>query len=103
MHVPLGVLSSDGVAEDCIDAVGLGLDLTRRGKQSELKKAGLPWTVSKSFAGSALLSPMTPYNKERFRLDELSFALEVLDPRHAHEQFASAFIDRGLFTVGEWH
>ena len=49
-HVPLGGLAErDPTA--CVRAVGLGLDLTRRGKQTELKKAGLPWTLAKSFAG----------------------------------------------------
>ena len=55
-HVPLGGLPH-GRELECVRAVGLGLDLTRRGKQSELKKGGLPWTVSKSFAGAAVLSP----------------------------------------------
>lgn len=40
-----------------IAAITLGLDLTRRGKQNDLKKAGLPWTRSKSFTGSACLGP----------------------------------------------
>jgi len=57
-HVPLGALAV-GQEVDCVSAVGLGLDLTRRGKQSELKKAGLPWTLAKSFCGGALLSPFT--------------------------------------------
>ena len=49
-HVPLGGLT-DCDPTACVRAVGLGLDLTRRGKQTELKKAGLPWTLAKSFAG----------------------------------------------------
>ena len=49
-HVPLGGLT-DRDPTACVRAVGLGLDLTRRGKQTELKKAGLPWTLAKSFAG----------------------------------------------------
>ena len=35
--------------------VALGLDLTRRDKQSKLKQEGLPWTLAKSFKGSAIL------------------------------------------------
>ena len=51
-HVPLGGLTAaDRDPTACVRAVGLGLDLTRRGKQTELKKAGLPWTLAKSFAG----------------------------------------------------
>jgi len=74
--VPRGKLSLDANGSDCVRAVGLGLDLTRRAKQTELKKAGLPWTASKSFAGSAFLSPMTPCDG-RFNLEDISFALQV--------------------------
>ena len=59
-----------------VKAVGLGLDLTRRGKQSELKKAGLPWTLSKSFAGAALLTPFTECDGS-FSLDDIEFELAV--------------------------
>lgn len=36
---------------------GVGLDMTMRDKQSEAKKAGNPWTISKGFDTSAVLSP----------------------------------------------
>lgn len=45
---------------DDIDAVGLGLDLTNRQKQQDLKSKGLPWTLAKSFLGSTILTPMIP-------------------------------------------
>lgn len=75
-----GMQSMQGHETECIRAVGLGLDLTRRSKQTELKKAGLPWTVSKSFAGSALLTPMTQVDGT-YELDEISFALQVTGAR----------------------
>ena len=56
-HVPLGGLTAERDPTACVRAVGLGLDLTRRGKQAELKKAGLPWTLAKSFAGQASMRP----------------------------------------------
>ncbi|HHX8349575.1 TPA: fumarylacetoacetate hydrolase family protein [Vibrio diabolicus] len=37
-------------------AVGLGLDLTKRGLQSSLKQQGLPWERAKAFDGSAVFS-----------------------------------------------
>ncbi len=37
--------------------VALGLDLTRRDKQAKLKQEGLPWTLAKSFKGSAVVGP----------------------------------------------
>jgi len=39
-----------------VAGVGFGLDLTKRGTQSKLKAAGLPWERSKAFTGSALFS-----------------------------------------------
>ena len=43
-----------------IAGVGLGIDLTRRGVQSQLKTSGLPWAIAKSFAGSAIVSKFLP-------------------------------------------
>ena len=74
-HVPLGGLEGREPTA-CVRAVGLGLDLTRRGKQNELKKAGLPWTLAKSFAGAALLSPFVACDGS-FDLADISFALSV--------------------------
>ncbi len=42
-----------------IQNAALGLDLTDRQKQTELKTAGLPWVLAKSFAGAAIVSPWT--------------------------------------------
>ncbi len=39
-----------------IDAVGFGLDLTKRELQSALKAKQLPWERAKAFDGSAVLS-----------------------------------------------
>ncbi|WP_159737392.1 fumarylacetoacetate hydrolase family protein [Vibrio atypicus] len=41
-------------------AVGLGLDLTKRGLQSQLKGKGLPWERAKAFDGSAVFSRFIP-------------------------------------------
>ncbi len=54
-NIPLGTKNPGWAA---IDAIGLGLDLTRREKQNDLKTKGLPWTLAKSFTGSSVLSPM---------------------------------------------
>jgi 2-keto-4-pentenoate hydratase/2-oxohepta-3-ene-1,7-dioic acid hydratase in catechol pathway len=42
------------------NAVGLGLDLTKRGLQSKLKEKGLPWERAKAFDGSAVFSRFIP-------------------------------------------
>ncbi|MCX6107672.1 MAG: fumarylacetoacetate hydrolase family protein [Proteobacteria bacterium] len=55
-----------------VSALGLGLDLTRREVQNQLKAKGLPWTAAKSFAGSGLLSDFV--EKDRFPdLDAIQF------------------------------
>jgi 5-carboxymethyl-2-hydroxymuconate isomerase len=43
-----------------IDGYAVGLDMTLRDVQSEAKKKGLPWSVSKGFDTSAPLSPFVP-------------------------------------------
>ena len=43
-------------------AVGLGLDLTKRGLQSTLKEKGLPWERAKAFNGSALFTEFVVVN-----------------------------------------
>ncbi|MFM2587308.1 fumarylacetoacetate hydrolase family protein [Vibrio sp. TBV020] len=43
-----------------LSAVGLGLDLTKRELQSQLKTKGLPWERAKAFDGSAVFSRFIP-------------------------------------------
>ena len=45
-----------------ISKVALGLDLTLRELQSELKEQGLPWLRAKGFRQSALLTPSIPFS-----------------------------------------
>ena len=56
-----------------IDAVGFGLDLTRRAVQTSLKKQGLPWERAKAFDGSAVFSQFVRFdgNLEALRLELL--------------------------------
>jgi len=57
LRVGKNLRAGASVPEDLITHVALGLDLTRRKAQTELKAKGLPWTVAKSFAGAAVLGP----------------------------------------------
>ncbi len=50
-------------ARSAIAGVGLGLDLTLREKQNELKAKGQPWELAKAFDGSAPLSGFLPVTK----------------------------------------
>jgi 2-keto-4-pentenoate hydratase/2-oxohepta-3-ene-1,7-dioic acid hydratase in catechol pathway len=54
---------------DVVDAITLGIDVTRRQKQSDLKAAGLPWVLAKSFSGSAVLAPWLLKRDLNFNLE----------------------------------
>ncbi|MEC4725419.1 fumarylacetoacetate hydrolase family protein [Shewanella sp. D64] len=55
-------------------AVGIGLDLTKRTLQSELKAKSLPWERAKAFDGSAVFSDFVEIDKIS---DELNFELSI--------------------------
>ena len=55
------------------DEVGLGIDLTARDVQQQLKEKGLPWEKAKAFDGSAVIGEF--YSKEEFDLENLKFQL----------------------------
>lgn len=63
------------VGPDAVTAVTLGLDLTRRGVQDQLKKKSLPWTIAKSFAGAAILAPFV--SAKGLDLTKVDLQLEV--------------------------
>ena len=48
--------------QDDIELAGIaiGLDLTLRDLQSEMKAAGKPWALAKSFDGAAVISEVKP-------------------------------------------
>lgn len=54
----------------------LGLDLTDREAQNELKKTGSPWELAKSFQGSAVLGPWQPWPGYE-AMKNREFSLEV--------------------------
>jgi len=59
-----------------IEALTLGLDMTLRDVQSELKKNGHPWTTSKVFKDSAIVGPwIEPHAFPNWRTEE--FHLEI--------------------------
>ena len=60
----------------CIAGVTLGLDLTLRDVQVEMKKKGYPWELSKSFDQSSPLGLMRPYD-DSFDLFDIPFACFV--------------------------
>lgn len=62
------------VKEGKLDAVGFGLDLTKRALQSALKAKGLPWERAKAFDGAALFSAFVTLPKD---IEGLSLQLNV--------------------------
>ena len=63
-------------AKEAISAITLGLDMTLRSTQSQLKKQGHPWTIAKVFKDAAVLGPWIPYELFPNYL-EVSFELRV--------------------------
>ena len=47
-------------AQKHIYGYGVGLDMTRRDLQGEMKKQGRPWCIGKAFEQSAPIGPITP-------------------------------------------
>jgi len=60
----------------CVAGVTLGLDLTLRDVQVEVKKKGHPWELSKSFDHSSPLGLLRPYD-DSFDLFDIPFACFV--------------------------
>ncbi|WP_334020473.1 fumarylacetoacetate hydrolase family protein [Alteromonas sp. S015] len=72
---PLKNASNEEV-KNAIWGIGLGLDLTLREVQAELKKQGQPWERAKSFDNSAPLSGFVPLDNVN-NLDDLHFTLTI--------------------------
>ena len=58
-------------AEDAISGFGVGLDMTLRDVQSELKKKGHPWTIAMGFDTSAVLSDFIFKKDYKLTLNEV--------------------------------
>ena len=63
-------------AQRYFDEVTLGIDLTARDIQSKMKKAGLPWELSKGFDGAAPLGRFVPVSSVK-DVNKLDFRLEI--------------------------
>lgn len=76
------VIGKDGVnvpreaALSYIAGYGIGLDVTARDVQGELKKAGRPWTLSKGYRGSGVVSDFVSADKIADPAN-IDFSLEI--------------------------
>jgi 2-keto-4-pentenoate hydratase/2-oxohepta-3-ene-1,7-dioic acid hydratase in catechol pathway len=59
-----------------MDSLAIGLDLTLRDVQNELKSAGHPWEIAKAFDQSAPIGDFMPYTKS-IDLNNISFGCKV--------------------------
>ncbi|OGU83881.1 MAG: 2-oxopent-4-enoate hydratase [Ignavibacteria bacterium RBG_16_35_7] len=57
-------------AENAIIGYGVGLDMTLRDIQNELRKEGNPWTIAKCFDTSAVISDFILKSEYKLSLDE---------------------------------
>ncbi len=69
-------------ARSFITAMGIGLDLTLRDVQNELKDAGKPWLISKGFDGSAPISSAVPIDGVDFNSLELNLTVNGKPRQH---------------------
>lgn len=67
--------ADEAACRAAIAGIGLGLDLTLRDLQNELKKNGHPWEVAKAFDGAAPLSAFL--RPQGIALDDIRFTLQV--------------------------
>ena len=73
----------------------VGLDMTRRDLQAEMKKAGRPWCIAKGFEASAPIGPITP----AARVPGVHRAPIALDVNGTVRQLGH--IDRMIWSVAE--
>jgi 2-keto-4-pentenoate hydratase/2-oxohepta-3-ene-1,7-dioic acid hydratase in catechol pathway len=59
-----------------VSDISVGLDLTLRDVQADLKKKGLPWEIAKAFDQSAPIGDFVPYNQS-IDLNNISFVCKV--------------------------
>lgn len=71
-----GYQLSQEKAREALGWYTIGLDMTKRVLQSELKKAGHPWTIGKVFPDAAIIGPWLPIeNLDQHLSTEFSFSV----------------------------
>ncbi len=71
-----GRVETEEDALSFISGVTVGLDLTLRDVQADLKKKGLPWEIAKSFDQSAPIGDFVPFDQST-DLSNISFGCKV--------------------------
>ncbi|MCS6904433.1 MAG: fumarylacetoacetate hydrolase family protein [Bacteroidia bacterium] len=84
-----------------IDGIGLGLDLTARDLQQQLKAQGLPWEIAKAFNGSALISEIYPLRNAGNKNEEGAF-IDYKDIQNLHFELKVNGELRQRGYTGDW-
>ncbi len=72
----IGKFISQEFAHRYYDEIGLGIDITARDLQNELKSKGLPWEKAKAFHNSAVISKYFIPKNELGDLNNINFSLK---------------------------
>lgn len=73
----------------------VGLDMTRRDLQADMKKLGRPWCIGKAFDQSAPIGPITPRDQVA-GIEQARIALQVNGQLRQH-----SVISRLIWSIGE--
>jgi 5-carboxymethyl-2-hydroxymuconate isomerase len=77
--------AGEAAAENAVTAYSVGLDMTLRDVQNELKKKGNPWTIAKCFDTSCVLAEFVSKKDYKLTLNE-DISLYVNDVKRQHEK-----------------
>jgi len=96
--VAIGRGGRDIRAQDALDHIygyAVGLDMTRRDLQNDMKKQGRPWCIGQAFDHSAPIGPITPL-PQAGDLSQASISLQVNGSARQHSR-----IDKLIWSVAE--
>ena len=82
-------------ASQHIFGYAVGLDMTRRDLQNDMKKQGRPWCIGKAFDGSAPIGPITPSQAVK-DIENADISLEVNGKVRQHSQ-----INKLIWNIAE--
>jgi len=73
----LGKCISRKFASRYYDEITVGIDMTARDLQRQLRNSGLPWEISKSFDNSAVIGKFVSIEKENMDINAVPFRLDI--------------------------
>ena len=85
-------------------SVALGIDFTARDLQREAKAKGLPWTLSKGFDGSAVVSDFVPLSDLGGDVQQLDFSLarNGVEVQHGNTGEMLCSVDRMISYISDF-